>query len=321
MQVKIGGKMKKTVSVILAAVVMLLMLCSCGGAAGGEGRLSIVCTTFPQYDFVKNILGSEEGLTLLLDDGGDLHSYEPTAQDIIKIGSADLFVYVGGASDEWVESTVKATENPNLKTIALMNLVDTLDEEYVAGMEHEHEHEHGEDETQDEHVWLSLKNAAAITQALCDAICEIDPENSDEYKANAEEYIAQINALDGEYQTAVDSSARKTVLFADRFPFRYLVEDYGLEYYAAFAGCSSESEASFETMAFLIDKTKELSLPVVLTIDGSDGSLAKTVCEATGAGTAELDSCQSVSAEDIANGASYINIMKSNLEILREALN
>lgn len=312
--------MKKTVSVILAAVLMLLMLCSCGGVTGGEDRLSIVCTAFPQYDFVKNILGSEEGLTLLLDDGGDLHSYEPTAQDIIKIGSADLFVYVGGASDEWVESTVKATENPDLKTIALMNLVDTLDEEYVAGMEHEHE-EHGENETQDEHVWLSLKNAAVITQALCDAICEIDPENSDVYKANAEEYIAQLNSLDGKYQAAVDSAARKTVLFADRFPFRYLVEDYGLEYYAAFAGCSSESEASFETMAFLIDQTKELSLPVVLTIDGSDGSLAKTVCESTGAKTAVLDSCQSVSADDIANGASYINIMKNNLEILREALN
>lgn len=314
----IGGKMKKFISVILIAVTAMLIFASCGSEPVGNEKLSIVCTAFPQYDYLKNIIGSEDNLTLLLDDGGDLHSYEPTAQDIITIGSADLFVYVGGNSDKWVENTVRAANNPDLRTVALMELVEVYEEEYVAGMEHEHHSEHG---TPDEHIWLSVRNAAAITQALCDAICEIDVENAQTYKSNTQNYILQLNALDAEYSAAVESAKRKTLLFADRFPFRYLIEDYGLTYYAAFAGCSSESEASFQTMAFLIDKTKELGLPVVLTIDGSDGSIAKTVCEETGAKAAMLDSCQSVSAEDIENGTSYINIMKSNLEVLREALN
>lgn len=310
--------MKKIISVILIAVLSALSLCSCGGKPVENNGLSIVCTTFPQYDFLKNIIGSEESLTLLVDDGGDLHSYEPTAQDIIRISSADLFVYVGGNSDKWVESTLRSANNPDLKTVALTEIVETYTEEYVAGMEHEHHNEHA---AVDEHVWLSLRNAAAITQALCDAVCEIDKENEQIYKANAEEYISQLNALDVEYRDMISSAKRNTVLFADRFPFRYLIEDYNLTYYAAFAGCSSESEASFQTMAFLIDKTKELGIPVVLTIDGSDGSIAKTVCEETGAKSAMLDSCQSVSSDDIKNGTSYVNIMKNNLNVLREALN
>jgi len=312
--------MKKFISIILITVFSLLALCSCGDTVAETDGLNIVCTTFPQYDYLKNIIGNEENLTLLVDNGGDLHSYEPTAQDIIRISSAELFVYVGGNSDKWVESALKSANNPDLKTIALTDIVDTYKEEYVAGMEHEHEHgnEHAAD---DEHVWLSLRNAATITQALCDAVCEIDKTNEQTYRTNANEYIAQLNALDIEYTAVISSAKRNTLVFADRFPFRYLIEDYALEYYAAFAGCSSESEASFQTMAFLIDQTKELGIPVVLTIDGSDGSIAKTVCEETGAKSAELDSCQSVSSADIKNGTSYIDIMKNNLEVLREALN
>ncbi len=319
--------MKKGISIVFAVIFSVLFFCSCESNITETEGLSIVCTAFPQYDFAKNIIGTEEGLTLLLDDGADLHSYEPTAQDIIKIGSADIFIYGGGVSDDWAEGVIQSANNPELKIIKTMDLVDTLKEEYVAGMQQEnHEHEHHEAHTgdhseEDEHIWLSIKNAVKITQSLCDAICEADPENAEKYRANTENFVSHLNALDEEYRTVIESSARKTVLFADRFPFRYLTEDYGLTYYAAFAGCSSESEASFETMAFLIDKTKELSLPVVLTIDGSDGSLAETVCESTGSETAVLDSCQSVSSADIARGASYINIMKSNLEVLREALN
>ena len=310
--------MKKFISVIFIGIFSLLTLCSCGNTASKTEGLSIVCTTFPQYDYLKNIIGSEENLTLLIDNGGDLHSYEPTAQDIIRIGSADLFVYVGGNSDKWVESTLKSANNPDLKTLALTEIVETYKEEYVAGMEHEHHNDHAAD---DEHVWLSLRNAAKITQALCDAVCEIDKENKQIYQKNAADYIAQLNALDIEYTAVISSAKRNTLVFADRFPFRYLIEDYSLEYYAAFAGCSSESEASFQTMAFLINKTKELGIPLVMTIDGSDGSIAKTVREETGAKSAELDSCQSVSSADIKNGTSYINIMKNNLEVLREALN
>lgn len=313
--------MKKIISIMIIAAV-LLGLCACGNVENSKSdELNIVCTTFPQYDFVKNILGTEEGLTLLLSDGGDLHSYEPTAQDIIKISSSDIFVYTGGTSDQWVEGVLESANNSNLKTVSLMELVETYEEEYVAGMEREHNHGTENHGNEDEHVWLSLKNAASITDQLCEIICEADSENADKYKSNAQDYINELDRLDSEYQNTVNTGVRKTLLFADRFPFRYLIEDYSLEYYAAFAGCSSESEASFQTMAFLIDKTKELNLPVILTIDGSDGSIAKTVCEASGAKTAMLDSCQSVSLTDIANGTTYIGIMENNLEILREALN
>lgn len=313
--------MKKIISILICAVLCMSVMCSCGDNIASDDGLKIVCTAFPQYDYVKNILGTEDGLSLLLDDGSDLHSYEPTATDIIEIASADLFIYIGGVSDEWVEGALKSANSDSLRTVALMDLVETYDVDYVAGMEKDHSHKHGDEHEKDEHIWLSLRNSAEITQALCDIICEIDSANAETYKANAESYVNSLNELDGEYKTVVESAKRKTLLFADRFPFRYLVEDYNLEYHAAFSGCSSESEASFQTMAFLIDKTKELNLPVVITIEGSDGSIAEMICKETGANAVVLDSCQSVSSVDIENGTSYINIMKSNLEILREALN
>ena len=317
--------MKKLICILVSAVI-IASLCACSNTAKTENDgLKIVCTAFPQYDYIKNILGTDDGLTLLLDDGADLHSYEPTAQDIIAIGSSDLFVYIGGQSDKWVDGAIVSANNPDLKSVAVMDLVDTLEEEYVAGMEreqHKHVDAHNGDHTEeDEHVWLSLKNAAKITNALCEEICKIDSANESEYRANAENYINQLSALDAEYQSVVSSAKRKTLLFADRFPFRYLTEDYELTYFAAFAGCSSESEASFETMAFLIDKTKELNLPSVLTIEGSDGSIAAMICEETGTGTLTLDSCQSVSSADIEQGANYLDIMKNNLNVIQEALN
>lgn len=317
--------MKKIICTILIAAILAFSLCSCSGSGGENQGLSIVCTAFPQYDYIKNILGTDEGLTMLLDDGADLHSYEPTAQDIIAIGSSDLFVYIGGVSDEWVEGALQSANKPDLKTVALMDIVDTYEQEYVAGMEHEHgEHikaHEGDHSEEDEHIWLSLRKSAEITDYLCNAICEIDSANADRYRANANAYLDKLNALDAEYQAVIEAAARNTVLFADRFPFRYLTEDYGLTYFAAFAGCSSESEASFETMAFLIDKTNELKLPAVLTIEGSDGSLAKTVCESTGAKTLSINSCQSVSSADIEKGTTYLDIMTNNLIILQEALN
>lgn len=311
--------MKKIISVLICAVLCMAVMCSCGNNEANDDGMKIVCTAFPQYDYVKNILGTEDGVSLLLDDGADLHSYEPTATDIIEISSADLFIYTGGVSDEWVEGALKSANSESLRSVALMDMVETYDVDYVAGMEKEHHHD-GEHE-KDEHIWLSLRNSAKITQILCDMICEIDSANAEKYKANSENYINSLNELDSEYTSVVESAKRKTLLFADRFPFRYLIEDYSLEYHAAFSGCSSESEASFQTMAFLVDKTKELNLPAVITIEGSDGSIAEMICKETGAKTLTLDSCQSVSSADIENGKSYINIMKSNLEILREALN
>lgn len=313
--------MKKILSILICAVLCITVMCSCGDNGTSHGGLKIVCTAFPQYDYVRNILGTSDSVTLLLDDGADLHSYEPTATDIIEIASADLFIYIGGVSDSWVEGALKSANSDSLKAVALMDMVETYDVDYVAGMEKEHNHNHEGEHEKDEHIWLSLRNSAKVTQILCDIICEIDTANAEKYKSNAQNYINSLNELDGEYKAVVESAKRKTLLFADRFPFRYLVEDYFLEYHAAFSGCSSESEASFQTMAFLIDKTKELNLPVVITIEGSDGSIAEMICKETGAKTVTLDSCQSVSAADIENGTSYINIMKNNLEILREALN
>ncbi|MBR3781226.1 MAG: zinc ABC transporter substrate-binding protein [Clostridia bacterium] len=314
--------MKKLLSIILCLIMCTVVMCSCVNSNGTSHEgLKIVCTAFPQYDYVKNILGSEEGLSLLLDDGADLHSYEPTATDIIEIASADLFIYIGGISDSWVEGTLKSANSESLKPVALMDMVETYEVDYVAGMEKEHNHIHESEHEKDEHIWLSLRNSAEITKNLCEIICEIDSANSEKYKTNAENYINSLNALDGEYKSVIESANRNTLLFADRFPFRYLVEDYGLDYHAAFSGCSSESEASFQTMAFLIDKTKELKLPAVIITEGSDGSIAEMICSETGAKILTLDSCQSVSSADIARGTNYLDIMRNNLEILREALN
>lgn len=314
--------MKKILSILICAVLCMAVMCSCGNGNGTSHEgLKIVCTAFPQYDYVKNILGTSDGVTLLLDDGADLHSYEPTAADIIEIASADLFIYIGGISDSWVEGTLKSANSESLKAVALMDMVETYDVDYIAGMEKEHNHSHEGEHEKDEHIWLSLRNSAEITRNLCDIICEIDSANADKYKANAENYINSLNTLDTEYKSVIESSKRNVLLFADRFPFRYLTEDYSLEYHAAFSGCSSESEASFQTMAFLIDKTKELALPAVIITEGSDGSIAEMICGETGAKTLILDSCQSVSSADIKKGTTYLGIMKNNLEILREALN
>ncbi len=313
--------MKKIISILICAVLCMAVMCSCGNNGTSHGGLKIVCTAFPQYDYAKNILGTSDGLTLLLDDGADLHSYEPTATDIIEIASSDLFIYIGGVSDSWVEGALKSADSDSLKTVALMDLVETYEVDYVAGMEKEHNHIHTQEHEKDEHIWLSLRNSAEITKVLCEIICEVDSANAEKYKANAEKYINSLHELDGEYKAAVESAKRKTLLFADRFPFRYLIEDYSLEYHAAFSGCSSESEASFQTMAFLIDKTKELSLPAVIITESSDGSIAEMICAETGTKTLVLDSCQSVSSADIEKGTSYLDIMRNNLEILREALN
>ena len=312
--------MKKLLSIILCLIMCTVVMCSCGGNETSHDGLKIVCTAFPQYDYIKNILGTNDGLTLLLDDGADLHSYEPTATDIIEIASSDLFIYIGGISDSWVEGALKSANLESLKSVALMDMVETYDVDYVAGMEKEEHHHNGEHE-KDEHIWLSLRNSAEITSALCDIICEIDSANAQKYKANAENYINSLNELDGEYKSVIESAKRNTLLFADRFPFRYLIEDYSLDYHAAFSGCSSESEASFQTMKFLIDKTKELSLPAVIITESSDGSIAEMICKETGTKALVLDSCQSVSSADIEKGTNYLDIMRNNLEILREALN
>ena len=296
----------------------------------GSKPLKIVTTIFPEYDWVREILGDKADnaeLTMLLDNGVDLHSYQPTADDIIKISDCDLFIYVGGESDGWVEDALKEATNKDMQVINLLDVLgeQVKEEEVVEGMEAEEEESEDEDEPEyDEHVWLSLKNAETLCNAINDALETIDPANKDVYAANAAAYLEKLAALDGEYQSMVDNAARKTVLFGDRFPFRYLVDDYGLNYYAAFVGCSAETEASFETISFLSGKVDELGLPCVLTIEGAQHKIAETIVQNTAEKNQSiltLDSMQSTTSTDVANGTTYLSVMERNLDALKQALN
>ena len=298
---------------------------------------SVVCTIFPEYDWVKEILGDKADnteLTYLLDNGVDLHSYQPTADDMMKISTCDLFVYVGGESDEWVEDALEDADNKNMKVVNLMDILgdSAKVEELKEGMQGEdeeehdhedHEHEHEEDEEEyDEHVWLSVKNAKVLCEKIEKNIEAIDPANAADYKTNLDSYVAKLSDLDNKFQTLVDGSSVKTLVFGDRFPFRYFVDDYGLDYYAAFIGCSAETEASFETIAFLAGKVQELDCKTIFTLENSDKSIAETIISTSGksADIAELNSLQSVSKDDISDGASYISLMQKNYDVLAGAL-
>lgn len=321
--------MKKTLSAILAVSIIVLMLAGCTQntpVTEKTDKLTIVTTVFPIYDWVKNILGDADAdVTMLLDTGVDLHSFQPTADDIIKISACDMFIYVGGESDEWVDDALKEKANPDT---VIINLLDVLGEnakteETVEGMEAEEESGEGEPEY-DEHIWLSLKNAAVLADAIKEALVKLDSANESKYSANAQSYIASLNALDGEYEKAVSGAKVKTLVFGDRFPFRYMTDDYGIAYFAAFAGCSAESEASFETVAFLASKVDELGLNCVMALEGTDHRLAETVVASTANKTAAvlaLDSMQSVTAADVENGTTYLGIAESNLAVLKQALN
>jgi zinc transport system substrate-binding protein len=338
-------KIKKAISVLMISVMVLFCLSACGSqsepsaeAAPEESSgLKIVTTIYPEYDWVMNILGDNPAgaeVILLTDNGVDLHSYQPTAEDIMNITTSDVFVYVGGESDEWAEDTIMSSG----ENLVAVNLLEALgdsakEEEVIEGMEaeeHEHEdgeeaedHEHEEDPEYDEHVWLSLRNASALVDSIEAAIAEADPANADTYAANANAYKEKLAALDAEYEKAVSSAPVKTLLFGDRFPFRYMTDDYGIDYYAAFVGCSAETEASFETVTFLANKLDELGLKSVMTIEGSNQKLANTIIKTSSSGDQQiltLDSIQSVTADDIANGNDYLAKMTNNLEVLKEAL-
>ena len=333
--------MKKIIAAATALLVAAGMFTGCGASekptAQGD-KLKIVTTIFPEYDWTREILGGQSErteVTMLLDNGVDLHSYQPTADDLIKIAECDLFIYVGGESDGWVESALASTSNPDR---AVINLIDTLGdsvklEEVVEGMqETEHDHEEDEDHAHDvdeqeaetdEHVWLSLGNAQAVCQKIAEKLGEIDPEHEQAYTQNALAYIDQLAALDAKYQAAVDAANNKTLVFGDRFPFRYLTEDYGLNYYAAFVGCSAETEASFETIRFLAEKTDALGLSHVLTIENPNHKIAETVVANTSGKNQQvlsMDSMQSVTSKDVAAGATYLSIMEHNLDVLTQAL-
>ena len=331
-------------------------------------KLSVVCTIFPEYDWIRELVGDKKDnyeITYLMDKGVDLHSYQPTAEDIAKIANCDLFVYVGGESDGWVKDALKESKNDKMQVVNLLESLgnNVKEEEVVEGMqeEDEHDHDHGKKEDADhdhehkedadhdhdhkddadhdhdhdedghhhdeveydEHVWLSLRNASSLVNELAARLQIIDPENKDYYAGTAAEYTSKLGDLDSRYLAAVKKAKNKTVLFGDRFPFRYLVDDYGLKYYAAFVGCSAETEASFETVAFLAKKADELKLNNVLVIENSDQKIAKKIVETTKAKDqkiVEMNSMQSVTADQIADGATYLGIMEANLKALEAAL-
>jgi len=344
--------MKKILSAALIFILTLSLFAGCGGTAYASGadsasKLHVVTTIFPIYDWVMNVLGEQAAnaeVTMLLDNGVDLHSYQPTADDIVRISTCDLFIFVGGESDEWVEDALQEATNKNMVVINLMEVLgdSVKEEEIVEGMEHDHDHEHEEkhdheedhdheeehdhehEEVEyDEHVWLSLKNAAVLCRAVSDNLGQIDSDNAARYAANADAYIEKLNALDAQYRAAVDAAAYHTLLFGDRFPFRYLADDYALDYYAAFVGCSAETEASFETIIFLAGKLDKLGLPAVLQIESADGSIARTIVASTKSEDQQIltmDSMQSTTAKDVAAGASYLSIMEKNLDVLKAAL-
>ena len=331
---------KKITGIMLCAAIAASALTGCAGSEPGAAaannssgkKLSIVCTIFPEYDWVRQILGdhaADAELTYLLDSGMDLHSYQPTALDMSKIAECDLFVYVGGESDAWTEDALKEAVNKDMQVISLMKVMGDAakEEELKEGMQGEDEadEETGEEEEPeyDEHVWLSLRNAKTLCTEIAGKLSVLDSANAADYKANLGTYTAQLDKLDGEFKALADSASQKTLVFGDRFPFRYLTDDYGLDYYAAFVGCSAETEASFETIVFLAGKMDALGCGTIFTIENSDRKIAQTIIDNTkdkNQKIAELNSLQSVTKDQLGSGVTYLSLMQTNYDTLKGAL-
>ena len=330
--------MKKYIAILLVAAMATLGISACRKENSNQetkvqkdSDIKVVTTIFPEYDWVRQIAGEEADqmdITMLLDNGVDLHSYQPTAEDIMKVSDCDLFVYVGGESDAWVDDVLKQAKNKDMQVVNLLDVLgnSVKEEEVIEGMEPEEEEEEGGEEEEpeyDEHVWLSVKNAEVLSKAIADALEKADPDHKDVYQENVSAYSEKLKNLDAKYQEVVDGASQKTLLFGDRFPFRYLVDDYGLSYYAAFVGCSAESEASFETISFLANKVDELGLKDIMTIENSNQKIAKTIIENTKEKNQKIltvDSMQSTTSDDVKNGTTYLSVMEKNLEVLKEAL-
>ena len=334
--------MKRIFSLLLA-LALALSLCACAAPAetADDGKLQIVTTLFPYYDFARAIAQDRADVTLLLSPGREAHSFEPTPLDAVTISEADVFLYNGGEGEYWVESMLDAAGEHIAVASRMMDYVDALDEEYVEGMQgadgHDHDHEHGshddhdhdheEDEHDsdeveyDEHIWTSPKNAVVLCRAVCDAICKADPANEDFYRANCEDYCVQLEDLDARFAALCESAPRRLLIFADRFPMLYFCREYGLDYRAAFHGCSGDTEPSLATIKFLIDKVEDEDIPVVYTIDFGTKKVAAVVSECTGAAIETLYSMQTVSRADFDAGETYLTLMERNFEALRKGLN
>lgn len=329
LKVKENFMRKKNTALLLLSLI-LISITACGTktkpAEPVKNSIKVIAAIFPAYDWTKNILGEDPAgmeLTLLTDSGVDLHSYQPSVEDILSVSTCDLFIYVGGESDQWVTDALKQAVNPNMRVIKMLDVLgDTAKEEKtLEGMQAEEEDD--EETEYDEHVWLSLRNAERICDAITAELSALDPANAAVYQKNSAAYKEKLSELDQAYERTVSESSLKTLLFGDRFPFRYLADDYGLTCYAAFSGCSAETEASFETISFLAGKMDELSLPAVMTIEKTDQRIARTIVQNTQAKDQQiltLNSMQSVSAKDMADGVTYLSVMADNLAVLEKAL-
>lgn len=311
---------------IFPALCALLLLTACGPDLPPEDseRPQIVATVFPAYDFARSAAGELADVTLLLPPGAESHSYEPTPADILRVQRCDLFIYLGGESDAWVDTILSAIE-PRGDVLRMIDCVDLLEEETVEGMQggHDHDHEEGHDHlgevlSMDEHVWTAPRNAAAVTRIIGQRLALLDPENGEAYAAGAEAYALELEELDRDFAAFFDTLPDRTIVFGDRFPLLYFAEAYDLDYYAAFPGCGAQTEPSAATVAFLTRKVREEGLPAVWYIEFSNHLVADSIAEAAGVETAQFHTCHNVSRADLEAGATCLSLMRANLEALRE---
>lgn len=338
------GKRIRWELLIFSVLCLGILTGGCGAERRGEqgksssgGKISVVTTIFPQYDFVREIAGENADIKMLLKPGEETHSYEPSPQDIIAIQNSDIFIYAGGENDVWVEDILSSLPENGRLTLRLTDCVETLEEEHVEGMQEQpgHTHEEGEQTQEgerggrishtvheaDEHVWTSPVNAGRIAERIRELLVQADPAHREQYEAREAAYQRALSDLDGEFRSVMESAENRLVVFGDRFPFRYLADEYGLDYYAAFSGCAGDTEPSAATMAFLIDKVKEEHVPAVLKMELSSDNIANAIAEATGTEVKVFYSCHNLSADDFENGETYISMMQKNVETLKEVLN
>ena len=309
---------------IAAAAALGISLCGCAGQdnSEGSGKLKVITTIFPAYDFARQVFGDTADVKMLLKPGQESHSYDPSAKDIVEISGCDLFVYNGGESDQWVESVLKSA--PDTQTFRMTDAVSLLDEEVTEGMQNAEEHDHDDHdehgEEYDEHVWTSPDNASAIVRALGKRAAELFPENADTVTKNAGSYAEKIDGIDAKFAELLNGEERYFI-FGDRFPLLYFFKHYGLNYYAAFPGCGSETEPSAQTMTFLLDKLKQPdAVPAVFCIELSSRRLGEVLAEDSGLPVVEFHTCHNISADDLAAGETWVSLMERNYKVLSDIL-
>ncbi len=298
----------KKIATVLISFVFILSLVGCSANENkNEGKIRIISTIFPQYDFARVIAGDKATVLMLLPPSGESHSFEPSPKDIISVSESDLFIYVGGHSDHWIEEMLEGLDKKP-QTLRAFDCVELIGEEGHTG-------------EYDEHIWTTPENAKLISRAICESLCQISPENEEYFKSNLENYINELNGIDREIEEVVKSAKRKTLVFGDKFPFRYFTEKYNLNWYSAYTDCGSEAEPSAKMVAELTDRVIEEKIPAVLHLEFSNKKVAESVAESANVKTMELHSCHNVTKEQLESGISYIDIMRSNIKVLKEVLN